>query len=110
MTVNTQQPHKAKLNLKNVHTNRPYHGADSGEVGFQALAAAIVMQAVDDYRYADEYLKGQHATKSESWKNRYAHSAAHTKDEVVKFFRSQWFGVICDIDPDRIIKKLEARA
>ena len=34
MTVNTQQPHKAKLNLKNVHTNRPYHGADSGEVGF----------------------------------------------------------------------------
>ena len=56
------------------------------------------MQAVDD------------ATKSESWKNRYAHSAAHTKDEVVKFFRSQWFEVICDIDPDRIIKKLEARA
>lgn len=110
MTTNTQQPHKAKLNLKNVHTNRFYHGADSGEVGFQALAAAIVMQAVDDYRYADEYLKGLHVTKSESWKNRYAHSAAHTKDEVVKFFRSQWYGVLCDIDPDRIIKKLEARA
>ena len=110
MTVNTQQPHKAKLNLKNVHTNRPYHSAESDQAGFEALAAAIVKQAVDDYRYADEYLKGQHVTKSESWKNRYAHSAAHTKDEVVKFFRSQWFGVICDIDPDRIIKKLEARA
>lgn len=110
MTTNTQQPHKAKLNLKNVHTNRPYYGADSGEVGFQALAAAIVLQAVDDYRYADEYLKGQHATKSESWKNRYAHSAAHTKDEVVKFFRSQWFSLLCDIAPERIIKYLETGA
>lgn len=110
MTINTQQPHKAKLNLKNVHTNRPYHSAESDQAGFEALAAAIAKQAVDDYRYADEYLKGQHVMKCASWKNRYAHSAAHTKDEVIKFFRSQWFGTLCDIDPERIIKKLEGRA
>lgn len=110
MTTNTQQPHKAKLNLKNVHTNRPYHSAESDQAGFEALAAAIVKQAVDDYRYADEYIKGYHVMKCESWKNRYAHSAAHTKDEIIKFFRSQWYGTLCDIDPERIIKKLEARA
>ena len=110
LTTNTQQPHKAKLNLKNVHTNRGYHGAESDWVGFPALAAAIVKQAVDDYRYADEYLRGVHTTKSISWANRYAHSAEHTKDEVIKFFRGQWYALLCDIDPERIIKKLETGA
>ena len=109
-TTNTQEPHKAKLNLKNVHTNRGYHGAESDEVGFPALAAAIVKQAVDDYRYADEYMKGYHVTKSASWANRYAHSAAHTKDEVIKFFLGQWYALLCDIDPERIIKHLQTGA
>ncbi len=109
ITTNTQQPHQAKLNLKAIHTTRIYHETEDN-AGYNALAAAIVKQAVDDYRYADEYLKGYHVTKSASWANRYAHSAAHTKDEVIKFFRSQWFALLCDIDPERIIKKLEAGA
>lgn len=80
------------------------------ETGYFALAAAIVKQAVDDYRYADEYLRGVHVTKSTSWASRYAHNAEHTKDEVVKFFRGQWYGTLCDIDQNRILRALGVKA
>ena len=96
LTTNTQQPHKAKLNLKTIHTTRIYHETEDN-VGYNALAAAIVRQAVEDYRYADEFLKGYHVTKSASWANRYAHNAEHTKDEIIKFFRGQWYALLCDI-------------
>lgn len=80
------------------------------DVGLYALAAAIVRQAVEDYKYADKYLKGEKQTKSTSWATRYASNAEHTKDEVVKFFKSQWYGTLCDIDPKLILKKLWVKA
>ena len=76
------------------------------DVGYYALAAAIVKQAIDDYKYADRYLKGEHNVKSKSWATRYASNAEHTKDEVVKFFKSQWYGTLCVIDYRIILKKL----
>ena len=106
LTINTQQPHKVKFNAYKLAQRRPYNKFSEEEIGYSALAAAIVRQAVEDYRYADEYLRGLHAQKSESWANRYAHNAEHTKDEVIKFFRSQWYGTLCDIDPEKIIRKL----
>ena len=87
-------------------TNESYHHED--EVGFHALAAAIVKQAVEDYRYADRYLKGEKKIKSTSWATRYAHNAELTKAEVVKFFQSQWYGILCDIDYHLILRKLGA--
>lgn len=29
------------------------------------------------------------------------------KYEVLRFLRSQWYGTLCDIKPERIIKKLK---
>lgn len=84
---------------------RPFHPDD---VGLNALAAAIVKQAVDDYRYADAYLNGEKDIKSVSWANRYAHNAECTKAEIVKFFKSQWYGILCDIDHEKILRKLGA--
>ena len=91
---------KAPTKNRNTHT----------DIGIYALAAAIVKQAVDDYRYADAYLNGEKDIKSVSWANRYAHNAECTKAEIVKFFNSQWYGILCDIDPQRILDKLGARA
>lgn len=86
--------------------NAKYHHEE--DVGWYALAAAIVKQAVDDYRYADAYLNGEKDIKSVSWANRYAHNAECTKVEIVKFFKSQWYGILCDIDHEKILRKLGA--
>lgn len=86
--------------------NAKYHHEE--DVGWYALAAAIVKQAVDDYRYADAYLNGEKDIKSVSWANRYAHNAECTKAEIVKFFKSQWYGILCDIDHEKILRKLGA--
>ena len=89
-------------------TRKPMPKQPAEGVGWYALAAAIVKQAVDDYKYADAYLKGEKDIKSVSWANRYAHNAEVTKAEVVKFFKSQWYGILCDIDYHLILRKLGA--
>ena len=86
--------------------NAKYHHEE--DVGYYALAAAIVKQAVDDYRYADSVLKGLKAVKPTSWAARMQSSAENTKSEVVKFFKGQWYATLCDIDPDLILRKLGA--
>lgn len=78
-----------------------YHHED--EIGWYALAAAIVKQAVEDWKDADKMEKG--ITR---WSNTGITNPAVTKAEVVKFFRSQWYGTLCDIDPHRILRKLGA--
>ena len=72
------------------------------DVGYPALAAAIVRQAVDDWREADRLEKG---LVKYSPTNLGAPKVA--KDEIEKFFHSQWYGTLCDIDPDRILRKLK---
>lgn len=76
-----------------------YHHED--EVGIYALAAAIVKQAVDDYREAEKLEQGVVRCNSTSLPCPKA-----VKGEVVKFFYSSWYGTLCDIDPERILKKL----
>lgn len=73
------------------------------DVGYPALAAAIVRQAVDDYRFADRLIKGNITYCSTAREGNH-HS---TKREVIAFLRSQWYGTLCDINPERIINKLK---
>lgn len=63
---------------------------------FEQLADAIVLQAVDDYRKAQRQL----ATNP---LNKYA---GRDIDSIEKFFRSQWFETLTDIDPEYLIKNL----
>ena len=76
------------------------------DAGYPALAAAIVKQAVEDYRCADRYL-GKKISNA-SWQTRYEHTAEYTKGEVVRFFKGQWYGILCDIDYHLILRKLGA--
>lgn len=62
----------------------------------QLLANAIIKKAVDDYRVAVKHLK---KGRNRIW-------AEHTKEECMRFFRSEWFKVLTDVDPEYLIAKL----
>ena len=52
---------------------------------YEELANAIILQAVKDYRLADD---------------------EQELAEIERFFRSGWFGVLSKVDPEYLIKKL----
>ena len=52
---------------------------------YENLANAIVLQAVKDYRLTDDEAE---------------------LVEIERFFRSDWFGVLTDVDPEYLIRKL----
>ena len=52
---------------------------------YENLANAIILQAVKDYRLTDDESELQ---------------------EIERFFRSGWFGVLSKVDPEYLIKKL----
>lgn len=56
---------------------------------YEKLANAIILQAVSDYR----------AAKKARNKREQA--------EVLRFFHSQWFGVLTEIDPEYLIRRLD---
>ncbi|MCD8021501.1 MAG: hypothetical protein LUF30_00445 [Lachnospiraceae bacterium] len=62
----------------------------------QALCNAIIIQAVKDYRIALKALK----------RNPNSMAALDTKREVERFFRSQWYMVLTDVDGEFLIRKL----
>ena len=77
------------------------------DIGYPALAMAIVRQAVEDYRYARkrekraELIKKEEARKYAVW---YWHEQ---QEEVIRFFRGSWYELLCDIDPELIIRRLK---
>lgn len=52
---------------------------------YENLANAIVLQAVKDYRLTDDEAE---------------------LAEIESFFRSDWFGVLTDVDPEYLIRNL----
>lgn len=90
--------HKAKPQYEDYH--------DTYDVGEYALAAAIVMQAVEDYRYAKGYLNGNLKMTVETWKSKYIRKPEFILLDVIEFFNSRWYGTLCDIPKERILAKL----
>ena len=52
---------------------------------YENLANAIVLQAVKDYRLTDDEAE---------------------LAEIERFFRSDWFGVLTEVDPEYLIRRL----
>lgn len=69
----------------------------NAEDPYTGLANAIILQAVKDYRDANKRLSRGRANKDAKTK----------KQEILKFFRSDWFGVLTEIDPEMLIRKLD---
>ena len=84
------------------YRRKPYAEQREEDTGWYALSFAIVRQAVDDWRDADKLLKGL-----VRYSNTGIGSPTATKYEIVKFFHSQWYGTLCDINPERILNKLK---
>ena len=64
--------------------------------GYQALANAIIEQAVKDYRAALKILRRHPDSKA----------AMAEAMEVEDFFHSGWYATLTDIDPDYLIDRL----
>lgn len=64
---------------------------------FEDLANAIVVQAARDYREAAKILK----------RNPKNSVAEYTKKEVEAFFRSSWYKVLTNLDPEFLLEKLK---
>ncbi|HPA61317.1 MAG TPA: hypothetical protein PLS01_07100 [Clostridia bacterium] len=63
------------------------------------LRMAIVRQAADDYIRAKKLLKIQPDNCL----------AQRTVQEVRKFIRGKWYATICDINPDFLLRALDAK-
>jgi len=67
---------------------------------YDGLANAIILHAVKDYRVANKKL-------SRGRKNMVAQQM---KDECLRFFRSHWFSVLTEVDPEFLIRRLDEEA
>ena len=63
---------------------------------YENLANAIILRAVEDYRQALGILRYSPNDKD----------ASISKDEIERFFRSGWFGLLTNIDPEMLMGKL----
>lgn len=70
------------------------------EEKYEDLANAIVLTAVKDYRDALKKLK----------KHPRNNAALYTKKEVERFFNSDWYKLLTNIDPVMLIKQLNKEA
>lgn len=67
---------------------------------YEGIANGIILQAVKDYR--DAYKKLSKGRKNQA--------AQQMKDECLRFFRSHWFTVLTEVDPEFLIRKLDKEA
>lgn len=68
----------------------------SREVAYKELAYSIVLRAVEDYRMA---LRGKWIADETS--------PAQTIRECTRFFRSDWFRTLSNLDGEFVMKKLK---
>ena len=68
-----------------------------GRTNFEDFANAIILQAVKDYRAALKTIK----------KNPRSRKASAVRDEVERFFRSEWFSALTGIDGPALMAKLK---
>lgn len=64
---------------------------------YEDLANAIVLQAAKDYRKALKTLRVYPKSRS----------AKADKDELERFFRSQWYACLTPVDGELLIRKLQ---
>ncbi len=64
---------------------------------YESLANAIILRAVEDYRKTLRVLS----------EHPYHRDALREKRSILRFFRSDWFHVLTNLDPEILIKRLD---
>lgn len=72
---------------------------NQNDAGFRHLADAIILQAVIDYRRSVRALL----------RKTFDAKAHRSKQEVERFFRSDWFQVLSDLDGRKLLHNLESQ-
>lgn len=76
------------------------------EVGLENLRCAIVILAVQDYAEALRYLHlPAHRQKEEKFRK-----AKYTREECERFFQSDWFTVLSDMDGPQMMEAVRKKA
>ena len=84
-----------------VDVNSAHKGVCSEIVtAYENLASEIVVVACRDYRWMLRRIK----------KNGMDIDAEIEKESIERFFRSDWFRVLCRLDPEELIEKLQKEA
>ena len=65
---------------------------------YEELGLAIVRKAVEDYINAKRNIKNRYHIERSIW----------VMHDVERFIRSEWFSIICDLDRDYILEKIQA--
>ena len=73
------------------------------EAAYARLATAIVRMAATDYA---EALAGMLRAETRAVRKHHI----DVKRQAEKFFRSEWYTALCDLDPDALMKGMEGRA
>ena len=73
--------------------------------GWLELAVEIVRMALRDYKRTLRYFK-KHGMNG----SKYCYDMVYLKRSCERFFRSQWFGILCDIDGEMLIRESDAIA
>lgn len=73
--------------------------------GCERLANAIVKQAADDYLS----VKARFHRSDDDWKDTVS-GRKKKEDELVKFFHSDWYELLTDLDGDTLIRLLNEKA
>lgn len=71
--------------------------ADMENSGWRKLADAIIMQTANDYRKLLRKVV----------KRPYNLDLKNDKTSIERFFRSNWFSILCDLDGTECIRKLQ---
>lgn len=73
---------------------------------WQVLGNAVVLQAVADWRNSFRYIMKHHGSNSERIKHRVILARAR-KDECERFFRSEWFKMLTNLDGEALLANLK---
>ena len=72
--------------------------SDISNSGWRALADSIILQAVEDYRRLS-WRRVKHPYDIELWRE---------INRIERFFRSDWFSALCDLDGNKLLTDLRA--
>ena len=79
------------------------HSTGREESAYYVLAAAIVEEA------CREYITNRRKAKRAVRRNKREEAEAELRS-LIRFFHSSWYGELCEIDPDRLMKMLDEEA
>ncbi len=94
-----ERANEIRKSLKKSGTQKPTPTSKQDDVDpWEALANAIVIQAINDYRQSKDVLKYEPYNDIEKGKVKH----------IEKFFQSEYFKAITNLNPDMLLKKLRS--